>query len=289
MLSALFARGPLGLGELLDASFRLLRMRFGAFVVIAGIFAVITTGLEYIGAQTGTDSILNLLGGLLSIWQTAAVLCFIFALVGGAGLSIGASLSAGLRKFWRMFGVSFLQGLAIGLSVLPGAFVLGAGAFAGPVAIVVGFAIMLIPAVYLGARWCVAAQVLIAEQCSSSEALGRSWNLTRGHIWRCIGYYVLVGALSLLFLWLPLVLTGGLLGMVPFQWGGPVEALIYALALLLSAIWVPFSLIAFTLLYYDLRVRNEGLDLELQVAQIEEEAAQAQVESPPVSPTQTDI
>jgi hypothetical protein len=274
MLAALFARGALGLGELLDAAFRLLRLRFGAFVVLAGIFAVISAGFDYIGTMTGIGSIMSLMGAAVGIWQTATVLIFIFALLQGNHLSSSAALQAGRSKFWRMLGLNLLIGIIMGLAMLPGAFLLFAGTAFGPIGMAIGFVLMLIPVVYLGTRWCVAGQSLIGEEAGITEAMTRSWDLTRGHVWRCLGYYLLVGALSLLFLYLPLFLAGSLLGIVAPDLSGVVRALIYAVTVIVSAIWVPFSLIAFTLLYYDLRVRNEGLDLELQVAQFEEETSQ---------------
>lgn len=274
ILAALFGRGALGLGELLDASFRLLRSRFGAFVLLSGLFACITVGLEYVGVLTGTDAILNIIGRLVGLWQTTSVLSFVFAVIGGSALSVGASMGAGARTFGRMFGMNLLQGLAAGLAAIPGGllFLLAAGS-TSPILLVLAVVAVVLPAIYLATRWSVAGQALIGERCGISEALGRSWDLTAGYLWRSLGYVSLVGVLSLLFLWLPLVLAGVLLGIAPAQWATSVQTLIYAIALVLTTLWVPFSLIAFTLFYYDLRVRNEGFDLELQVAQLEQTTA----------------
>lgn len=295
MLASLFANGPLRLGDLLDASFRILRLRFGTFVLLAGLFAVFAAAIEYVGVVTGTGSILNILVRVLSIWQGATLLCFIFALLGDAPLTAGASLGAGTHNFWRMFGVSFLQGLGMVGAAIPGSLVLvvimagftpgsASSAVLGIVGLLAASLLVAVPVFYLATRWCVSTQALIGEGCGVGEALSRSWSLTSGRFWRCFGYVLLVGLLSMVFLWLPIMVGGGFIAAAPSIWADWVTAGTFALSALLGALWVPFSLTAFSLLYYDLRVRGESLDLELRTAQLERNVA-----PPPESAPGTDM
>jgi tetratricopeptide (TPR) repeat protein len=114
-------------------------------------------------------------------------------------------------------------------------------------------------------RLLVAAQAAVLEPVSGLGSLGRSWRLTRGSFSRVAVVALMVVLLPALLLsalpliaelivektaasdlYVPLVLVTTLLGQV-------LLALAYA-----------FQLTCFTLLYYDLRVRSEGLDLVLR-------------------------
>ena len=42
---------------------------------------------------------------------------------------------------------------------------------------------------------------------------------------------------------------------------------------LLPILWQPLAIAAYTTLYYDLRMRNQGYDIELRIQQLEAEVA----------------
>src|SRR5712691_4599839 len=98
-------------------------------------------------------------------------------------------------------------------------------------------------------------------------ALGRAWRLSSGNRWRIFGIQVLLVILNLVLS----VLIGGLFGGLaaaggqtgqPGQFG--VSNIVQSLVNLASTIvWAPVQWIAFTVLYYDLRVRKEAFDLQL--------------------------
>jgi hypothetical protein len=104
-------------------------------------------------------------------------------------------------------------------------------------------------------------------------ALRGAWRLSRGQALRVTGYVVLLWVLSV-------VITSGPLYLV--QWivlfaMGSMEGLLLATSLstafgtLLSIFWQPLYAIAVTLLYFDLRVRHEGLDITARLARLEAE------------------
>lgn len=50
-----------------------------------------------------------------------------------------------------------------------------------------GFLILVLPGLYLMARWSVASALVVAEDMSVSEALGASWRITQGSVWPITG------------------------------------------------------------------------------------------------------
>jgi membrane-anchored glycerophosphoryl diester phosphodiesterase (GDPDase) len=109
------------------------------------------------------------------------------------------------------------------------------------------------------------------EQLGPIEALRRSWQLTNRHVWRSVGYVVLLSILSAIVISLPLsVLQQFFLALTPF----PMEvtfAISSAVGSIFSVIWQPLYAAGVVLLYYDLRVRQESYDLALRVEQLEVE------------------
>jgi hypothetical protein len=116
----------------------------------------------------------------------------------------------------------------------------------------------------------VAAPALLLEQLGVFAALGRSYRLVRGSFWRVLGIGLLTALITSiirqLFV-LPFSLIGALLastqdanGFV----GSLVELLISDVGTILAgAVLYPFAAGVSALLYLDLRIRREGLDVEL--------------------------
>ena len=93
--------------------------------------------------------------------------------------------------------------------------------------------------------------------------MGRSWELTRGHWWRTFGTLLVLGLLSLV---LYLAIVAGLGSAIATN--GDMSELTYAtltvaLTIVLFAILYPLIAAIISVMYYDLRVRNEGFDLQL--------------------------
>ena len=146
----------------------------------------------------------------------------------------------------------------------------GAGAIIATVLVALALTVLvLIAAVFLIVRLSLAPAALMLENTGVVEGIGRSWALTRGSFWRVLGILVLAGLITGL-------VTGTLsfgLGMVfgVVSVGLPaahplVSAVTVLLTSVLSALVLPFTAAVTALTYIDLRMRTEGLDVELRQA-----------------------
>ncbi|TMC29349.1 MAG: hypothetical protein E6J32_07690 [Chloroflexi bacterium] len=103
---------------------------------------------------------------------------------------------------------------------------------------------------------------VLAGTVGPVKAIGRSWNLTRDHWWRTLGILILVGILvSLIQTGLGALFTG-IAALIPGLGDDLRAGLVTTVSTLISALVGAISPIAITLLYLDLRVRKEGLDLD---------------------------
>ena len=146
----------------------------------------------------------------------------------------------------------------------------GAGAIIATLLVALALIVLVfIAAVFLVVRLSLAPAALMLENTGVIEGIGRSWTLTRGSFWRVLGILVLAGLITGL-------VTGTLsfgLGMVfgVVSVGLPaahplVSAVTVLLTSVLSALVLPFTAAVTALTYIDLRMRTEGLDVELRQA-----------------------
>ncbi|HYI16444.1 MAG TPA: hypothetical protein VEX37_13695 [Thermomicrobiales bacterium] len=138
--------------------------------------------------------------------------------------------------------------------------------------VVIGLSVTVIGipfAIYLFIAWLLSVQILLVEGTGIRAALSRSRDLVSGHWWRVIGIVILLaiiqGIISAFFS-LPAVIFG--FGSVFSDPGSTdVSPLVTALDSLGSTagqiVVGPIAYCAYILLYYDLRVRKEGMDIEL--------------------------
>jgi hypothetical protein len=174
----------------------------------------------------------------------------------GRPATIGGVLRETLARYWPLLGL-------VGLGIL---------LFIGwIIAEIIGFVLLVIPglavfcaAIYLGVRWSLVVAAMMAEDIGPIRGLGRSWNLVRGSWWRTFGILLVVGILQTIISYALFILFG-LIAAV-FSTGDFQAALVQVGSTLLSAVVSPITTIAVVLLYFDLRVRREGLDLD-QLAQ----------------------
>lgn len=131
--------------------------------------------------------------------------------------------------------------------------------------------------VFFSVRFSFAPASAVLEQCSGRTAMGRSWRLVQGSWWRVCGITLLVGIVVATVgqVLQYAVLLIGALGMAVLQPNaqeiGPVGAALgvgalMGVSLLLSLLTEPFARLTLALLYVDVRIRREGLDLALATA-----------------------
>jgi hypothetical protein len=201
--------------------------------------------------------------------------------VGGEAI-LGTHLSAG--DAWRLTRRQLGRGITLWLLVLLislGIFVAGFAIIVLLVAImpVVGilialvvYGVMLATLLFVGVRLYLAPVVLALEDLGPRASITRSFRLARGSSWRILGY-LLVSALIAVALSvvvsLPFNLIGGLAGTssVPTTSGNLTLTDISTVSiftqllgnLVAAAVTLPFTYLFVTMLYTDIRMRNENL------------------------------
>jgi hypothetical protein len=157
-----------------------------------------------------------------------------------------SSLGFALRKFGSILWLLVIGGLAL----LP------------------LFAACLIPGIGVGVRWAVAIPALLTEDVRGTKALGRSWRLVGGRWWASFGVLLLGFLLSGV---VSSVIQYGFTALLLVGAGNSSVAQVVVSTIggtLSSMLTTPFTAAFVTVLYFDLRVRKEGFDLELLAERI---------------------
>ena len=275
---------PMGFTDILDTIFSLYRNHFRLIFGICIVYFVFMLGLNlFLGISTFYFSNSGLWGIAIGIpiiasWTTILISLFSIGalLFAGAQSYLGNQITAGtafrqiVRRFWSYLGSNVLYILIVGLLTIT----------------IIGIPF----AIYFAARWGFYAQAVLIEETSATNALRRSSELVKGTWWRVFGILLAIFLLafmiqtilqfSLLFgFGLTQVISGegGLLQMfqrlfVPelTTWDGLVNYIIQSfINYVVNSLMLPVGIIGSTLLYFDQRIRKEGFDIEMRVADTE--------------------
>jgi hypothetical protein len=117
-------------------------------------------------------------------------------------------------------------------------------------------------------RFAFTVQAVVLEDLGPIAALGRSWTLMRGSFWRVLGIIVLIYFLIQIITLVPSALLGGVIGAVFSELDQFMlqQSLSQLVGYVIQIFVLPLQLIGYTLLYYDVRVRKEGFDIELRAS-----------------------
>lgn len=266
--------------------------------VLSTLFIIVglprmTAGLENADAQMQADEVAAVLGGgivsflLPAVVQTLATIVLTGILIVAVSQAVlGRRPSVG--EVWRrarprvlaLIGLSLLSALivvvVVGVLLIPGILLLvGSSEVGGGVALALGVVAGVVVAVLVYVRLAFAAPALLLEQLGVVAALRRSWRLVAGSWWRSFGILLLgaiiAGAINGL-VQLPFSVIGSLVGAFVGDdpSGGEVTTgLQLSLVIsnvgsvLASTVTAPFTAALTALLYIDLRIRREGLDVAL--------------------------
>jgi hypothetical protein len=277
-------------GEMLDAAIKLYRihwrtlMAIVAFVMVPLTFVeeavlVLTTGGTTVGfGQTATISqgqadTYVALGVVFALLQyllvrpflTGATVRAVAAAYLGEIPAVGPVYSFALRRLGSIVWVLMLTALAlIGILVAAGGFAallgaIGAWPLAVPLFLAAGVLCLL---VYV--RWAFGSAVVVVEDGRGTGALRRSWGLTSKAFWKIFGTGLLAMVLT--------AIANTILGLVPTalsyglgSWGWLLRAGGSAAA---AVVTTPFVTIVVVLLYFDQRIRKEGLDLSIMAQEL---------------------
>jgi len=120
-------------------------------------------------------------------------------------------------------------------------------------AIGVGMILLVVPALYLYAKYGMAPIVAVLEGTGVRESLTRSAALSRGRKWHVLKTMMLV-----LVIFFGMVFA---LGLVALAFANPL--FIAALGFVVTVLTYPMIALVQTILYYDMRIRAEGYDVQL--------------------------
>lgn len=256
---------PLSTGELLDRTFSLYRSHFGLFVGIFALPHLIVFAFQCVGValQNPSNPAANLF--VTFIWGIGALFLAVIVAAASQAATVVAVSDVHLDRpasvkdsFSRVKG--HILGV-IGVSMLVG---LGVGA---------GLIALIVPGVLLALMWSLAIPVKILEDKSATDAMSRSSDLTKGDRGRIFVVWLLFIVLSIAIsalIQLPIeyaagVSSRGALQRVSAAW----QVASLAAAFVSQSLVGPLATIAFSLVYYDERVRKEAFDLQLMMSTID--------------------
>jgi hypothetical protein len=258
---------PLEIGDLLDETFRIYRRHFLLFAGISVILAIPSAGLagysffslfsSVFQASSATQApdfntflpalvvlaIGYLVNLLLAPFTAAAVIYAACESAQGRPVTIWGALRGVLHRYFAIFGYLFLIGLmAVMFCLLP-------------------------LWIWIWVGWVAVLPIMFVENASLGQAMGRSWRLIQGRWWRTF----LILFLVLLIWYFAGIALEAFLSLANYLIGILVSgyvalAIAQGAAEIVHALVTPLVQIAIVLIYFDLRVRREALDL-FQLAQ----------------------
>lgn len=259
---------PLGLGEILDGAITTMRTYPKATLGFAAVIATVTQLMSFVYTVSlrseteavTTDSfdsalaelavgfgLLFILGFVADLVLTGCLTVIIGQAVLGRPVSLGQAWARVRPRIWALVGASLLAGLIV----------------------VGGFLLCVIPAIYFGVAFSLATPALVLENQPVTKALRRSWDLVKGSWWRIFGILLLTTVIAFMVesvLTVPFVLVAGTSGFFADS-PGDLSTMALALqsvgAIVATTITGPLTALVSALLYIDLRMRREGLDVTL--------------------------
>lgn len=253
---------PTGIGEVLDAGFNLARRNYRLLLGLGAWGVAPATALSALAsAPAALDP--NPIGAMLLTGLGTLVSAV------GAALSTGALLIACARLVSPTGQPNELAAWAVYKAVIAR---IGHLILLAIIATLVGIPLIIVLplGIYIGVRWSQSYIAILVERVGPIASLSRSWELTGGSWWHAAVVLFLasltVGTLSFA---VGGILGGGaaLLGMLT---GSPVLASV--LTTLGSAagtlVLMPFSEAISVVLYFELRARVEGFDIQQRATQV---------------------
>lgn len=239
---------PRSVTELVDAAFQILRAHYGPLVVCSAIayvpmlllrLFVIGDTTRFLGGdpaalQRGmlTTTMWTMLGSLVTYSLMSAVLVVLTSQAYlGDTVDVGTAVRRVIPRVVQVLVASLIR------SVL----------------FIIGFILLFIPAFWVLARYFAVMPAIVLEDAGTLHAFSRSAELSRGRKWHILGTLLLVTIIYYL-----LVVGVSLIGTVTGNF--VVQTTISSVGAILV---YPVVAITEALLYYDARIRSEGLDIEL--------------------------
>jgi hypothetical protein len=283
----------MGIGEILDRSFRLLRQQFLLFFFILlipqGMFFLFQkTSHLFFGIDVQQGMAANMGMGLIvsvilvvvamiiiQFWAQGALVYAVSETYLGHKTSVGGSYGAMRSRLGRLLGTMIIMGILLGLLFVVLAFlsvivmrVLGSSSLAGFLIVSIGSAAIFF---HFLLNWLLVDKVVVLEGKAWFGALSRSTQLMKSRteqgFWKRpknkAGLILLLGFLIGVGIHLLFQVPGLLSQMfLPMRLGGLTLTLQQILNVIATSLATVFTAIAMILFYYDIRLRSEGFDLK---------------------------
>jgi Membrane domain of glycerophosphoryl diester phosphodiesterase len=282
---------PMSLGEVLDRTFHLYKNHFWLFAGITALpFSLLLIAQVAVAAMSSIAAKAPLahtppfspgaVGGMVG--GGALVMILYFVMIGAAHaatvfavsdlyLSRPVSIRGSFTQVgWKVFRVLAVF-LLLGLILVVGFVVIAVFGFALPGAVLKGIGLLLlIPVVgilmvILMCRVAVSIPAAMLEDLGAVRALERSVNLTKGHVLQIFVIFLLVLVatyVAVLVLQMPLLILM-MASVTAHKTPSFGLQVLQQLAAFVSQVLVgPIGTIAFSLMYYNLRVRKEAFDIQ---------------------------
>jgi hypothetical protein len=237
----------MSLGEVLDTAFRLVTDHFTLLVGIALAVALPMALVGDLAAEMAAGGGLGAAAGLLGLGLfvmivspiiSAAITHAISEVYLGRPAGFAPSLRLGASLLLRLVGTSILMVLLVFLGTL----------------------LLILPGIYLLFAFMLTYQVVVIEDLAGWSALKRSHDLSRGHLLRVFGVYLVAMVL--------MAVVGTGINLV----GAQVPYLGTLLNAVSQAVFTAYMAAAYVVLYFDIRCRKEAFDLDHLAELVSEEA-----------------
>jgi hypothetical protein len=265
---------PMTFGDVLDGSFRLLKANLRTIVLVAAVFLIpvnlvaaffqrdLLGGYSFFrlledpslfeeAASTGPSNA-ALFGSLFAVAASVLVTPFVGGAISrivaasylGGELEPGPAIRATWRRFLALLGV-FVFTLLLKL---------------------VGLLLCLVGVLVPMTFFLVTTPAVMVEETGPIQAMARSVALVRPRFWQVMGIGIVSGVMAW-FLGNILSAPFSFLALaVGYRWGWILVAIGGIVPALVTT---PFVAIVATLVYFDLRIRNEGFDLQMIAAELD--------------------
>ncbi len=276
---------PLGMGQIIDRAVRLYRQNFVQYVGIVALaqipmlifsatFPLFTLGMESAALDMQIESFLGLgvlsmvsvlVGAVLTQVAAAAMTQAIGDTYLGRPTTIIEAFSRIGSAWWQLL-VAFILLFVLSIVLFIWTLIPCVGWLTGPGIMIFG-AVVAVPLIV---------PVVVLERGSGVDAIGRAWQLARRRFWWLLGFMLLLSLLSQIIVTGPSLLASSLvLPLLDSDLGLIAQNVVQSVSsVLLNILYLPLYTACVALLYFDIRVRTEGLDLALLAASRAEPAGE---------------
>jgi len=269
---------PMGIGDILDETFRLYRENFVLFLAIVAIIevpaqiinllitlsvpipATVTSSGSLTTAQvndlvnatatrTGLTSLTTLVTAFATAIMTAALAVAISNRYLDRTATVGESYRATLNRLGSLLVAIVWTGFRLILLAIA-------------CVVIIGIPFL----IYFAVAWSLLSQVVMLENVSGGSASARSRELIRGYWWKTLGLNIVVVLLVVILSSIPALIAGAAFSTGAGSTSGRI-LIVGIVGLIIGVLVRPIQIIATTLLFYDLKIRKEAFDLEAMVQQ----------------------